>query len=140
MVGGVVEEIFVKKGEMVTKGTPLLRLETRQALADLKLKEAQLEVTKTALGQSKASLLYAEHEYQLVSILKDKRGVTKEEIINRQDNVGIAQAALINAEASVKSAQAAVDEAQAVLDFYTIKAPIDCQILQIQKPPPEVVV
>ncbi len=137
MVGAVVEKVLVKKGDMVTKGTPLLTLDGRQVIADLKVKEAQLEVAQTALEQQKASLLYAQHEHELVTALEDKRGVTKEEIINRKDNVTIAQKAVENAEASVKAAQAQVEEARTIVDFYTVKAPIDCKILQINVRPGE---
>jgi len=137
MVGALVEKVLVKKGDMVKKGTPLIILDSRQALADLILKEAQLEVAKTAVEQSKASFLYAQHEHDLITALKDKRGVTKEEIINREDNVTVAQKAVENAEASVKAAEAQVAEAKAVLDFYTITAPIDGEIMQINVHPGE---
>ena len=49
----------------------------------------------------------------------------------------IAKAAVANAEASIKAARAAVDEAEAIVNFYTVKAPIDCQIMQINVHPGE---
>jgi len=137
MVGGTADKILVKKGDIVSKDQPLFTLDSRQAAADLQVKIEMLKVAKAALEQAKASLTYAQHELDLVSNVKDKRGLTKEEIINRQDNVVIAQKAVENAQASVNSAQAQVNESQVVLDYYTIKAPIDCQVLQINIHPGE---
>jgi HlyD family secretion protein len=136
-VGAVVTAILVKKGQIVKKGTPLFTLDSRLVVADLKLKETQLEVAKTTLEQSKASLKLAEDELALVTALTDKRGVTKEEIITRQDNVIIAQKAVENAEASVVAAQAAVEEARVLVEFYTVRAPIDCEVMQINTHPGE---
>lgn len=131
MVGAVVEKILVKKGDIVSKGTPLFTLDSRQVTADLQSKIALREASKATLEQSKASLKFAQDELDLVTQLSDKRGVTKEEVITRQDNLLIAQKAVKTAEANVDAAQAQVNEAQAILDFYTIAAPIDCEIMQI---------
>ena len=35
MVGAVVEQVHVKKGDIVSKGTPLITLDSRQVMADL---------------------------------------------------------------------------------------------------------
>lgn len=139
MVSATVDQILVKKGEIVPKGTPLFTLDSRQVIAALDLAKAQLEVAQVTVEHAKATLKYAQDDFNLVTILDDKRGVTKEEIINRQDNVIIAQAALKGAEASAVAAQATVNEAQAVLAFYTVTAPIDCEIMQINIHPGEFV-
>jgi multidrug efflux pump subunit AcrA (membrane-fusion protein) len=137
MVSATVDTILVRKGDIVPQGQPLFTLTSDQAEADLKTKRALLDVAKTALEQAKASLKYALDELNLVNQLEDKRGVTKEELINRQDNVLIAQKGVENAEAGVKSAQTQVDESQVILNFYTVKAPIDCEIMQINIRPGE---
>jgi HlyD family secretion protein len=137
MVSATVDNILVDKGEVVPKGQPLFTLDSRQAKADLQTKIAALVVSKAALEQTKASLNYAQHALDLVNQVADKRGVTKQELINRQDNVLIAQKGVENAQAAVESAKTQVDEAQVLLDFYTVKAPIDCKIMQINIHPGE---
>ncbi|MBY0293604.1 MAG: biotin/lipoyl-binding protein [Alphaproteobacteria bacterium] len=139
MVSATVDQILVKKGQIVSKGTPVFTLDSRQVIAALDLAKAQLEVAQATVEQAKATLKYAQDDLNLVTILDDKRGVTKEEIINRQDNVIIAQAALKSAEASVVAARATVNETQTVLAFYTVTAPIDCEIMQINIHPGEFV-
>lgn len=123
MVGAVVEKVLVKKGDIVPQGTVLFTLDSRQAVADLKAKIAQCE-------QAKATLKKAQDEWNLVNALTDKRGVTKDELVTRQDNVIVAQK-------GVEVAQAQVETAQTIVDFYTVKAPIDCEIMQINIHPGE---
>ena len=137
MVSAVVEKILVKKGALVSKGTPLFTLDNRQAVADLELRIAQWKASKTALEQAKASLKLAEDEFNLVNALTDKRGVTKDELVTRQDNVVIAKAGVDNAVAQVKAAEAQAHEAQVLVNFYTVYAPIDCEIMQINVHPGE---
>jgi len=137
LIPGTVDNVLVVVGDVVKKGAPLFTLDSRQAKADLKVKKSQLAAAKTALEQAGASLLYAQHALALVSTLQDKRGVTKEELINRQDNVRIAQKALENAQANVTVAQANVDESKTTLSLYTIRAPLDCQLMQVNVHPGE---
>jgi len=139
MVSAVVIQVLVKKGDIVPKGTVLFTLDSRQAEADVKLREAQVEAARTALEQTKASLKFAEDEFNLVNHLEDKRGVTKDELVTRQDNVIIAQTAVVNAQANIDAAIAQLNETQAVLEFYTVRAPIDCEIMQINVHPGEFV-
>jgi multidrug efflux pump subunit AcrA (membrane-fusion protein) len=137
MVSAVIDQILVKKGDIVKRGTPLFKQDSRQAVADLEVKKAQAAAALYALDQALSSLKLAEDELQLVTVLEDKRGVTKEEIITRQDNVVIAKAAVETAGANLKAAEAQVAEAQILVDFYTTHAPIDCEIMQINIHPGE---
>jgi HlyD family secretion protein len=123
MVAAVVEKVWVKKGELVLQGTVLFTLNSQQAAADLDVKKAQLE-------QAKATLKLAQDEWDLVNHLTDKRGVTRDELVTRQDNTIVAQK-------GVETAQEQVKEAQVLFDFYTVRAPIDCEIMQINIHPGE---
>jgi HlyD family secretion protein len=136
-VSGTVVKIFVEKGDLVSKGQPLFTLDTRQAEATLKTRLAQLKTALTTYEQMKASLKLAQDLLNLVAQVVDKRGVSKEDLTTRQDNVVIAQKNLDNAKASVAAAQALVNEAQVNLNLYTTKAPIDGEIIQINIHPGE---
>lgn len=136
-VSGTVVEIFVEKGDFVSKDQPLFTLDTRQAEATLQTRLAQLETSKKAFEQAQASLKRAQDLLSLITQVTDKRGVSKEELITRQDNVAIAQKNVANAKSSVAAAQALVHEAQVNLDLYMIKAPIDGEIMQINIHPGE---
>ncbi|MBY0292554.1 MAG: efflux RND transporter periplasmic adaptor subunit [Alphaproteobacteria bacterium] len=137
MVGSTVNQVFVKKGQAVLKGQPLFNLNAQQAAADLIAKKTIVKVAITALGQAEAALKFAEDELSLVNQLKDKRGVTKEEIITRQNNALSAQKGVENARANIIATEAQVAESKVILDSYTITAPIDGEIIQINIHPGE---
>lgn len=137
MVGALVTKILVKKGDIVPKGTPLLRLDSSQAEAELDLRIAQAVAAQTAVVQAEATLKLAQDEWNLIAVLADKRGVTRDEIVTRENNVLIAKAGVENAKAQLKAANAQVKESHVILGYYTIYAPIDCEILQINIHPGE---
>lgn len=136
-VGGIVDKILVKKGDVVSKGTPIFTLLARQIKADLNLRLAQVEAAKVEVEKEEVTLAYAQQELDLVTQLADRRGIKKEEFISRQSSVLISQATLKYAQVSLKVAQAQAIEAQEILNLYTIRAPIDCEIMQINIHPGE---
>ena len=130
-VGSTVNQVFVKRGQAVLKGQPLFNLNAQPTAADLKAKQMIVKVAQTGLKQAEIALKFAEDELNLVEQLKDKRGVTKEEIITRQNNLLSAQIGVENAQANIWAAEAQVVESKLTLDSYTIKAPIDGEVIQI---------
>ena len=140
LVGGTVVKILPKKGQIVSKGTPLVQLDDRQPMAELITAKAQVYTAQVALKRSEATLKLAEDLLALVENVVDKRGISKEELLSRRDSAAIAKKTVAEAEANLKVAMAQEESAQTTLDFYTIKAPIDCEIMQINAHPGEYVV
>lgn len=134
-VSGTVDKVFVVVGDLVKKDGPLFTLDSKQVVADLKTKIAAFEAAKTTIVQAEASLKSAQDQLDLVDNVKDKRAISKQDLVMRQNNVLIAKAALENAKAMVLSAKSQVDDTQETLDLYTIRAPLDCEILQINVRP-----
>ena len=137
LVGATVNQVFVKRGQSVLKGQPLFNLNAQQAAADLKAKQMIVKVAQTGLRQAEVALKFAEDEMNIVNQLKDKRGVTKEEIITRQNNFLSAQIGVENAQANILAAEAQAVESKIILDSYTIPAPIDGEVIQINIRPGE---
>ena len=48
---GVVDKVFVKEGECVQAGAPLFELDTRQVMADVRVKESMLAVARAQLAK-----------------------------------------------------------------------------------------
>jgi len=140
LVGGTVVKIFVKKGQIVPKGTPLIHLDDRQPMAELITAKANVYTAQKTLQKAQADLKLSEDLLALVENVQDKRGISKEELITRQDGVVIAKKAVAEAQGNLKTALAQEGQAQTQLDFYTIKAPIDCEIMQINTHPGEYIV
>ncbi|MBM3633429.1 MAG: biotin/lipoyl-binding protein [Alphaproteobacteria bacterium] len=137
LVGGVVDKIFVDVGAQVKAGTPLFSLDNRQAQDDIVTQKATVNKAKATLKQIEASLKDAKDKYDLAQNLKDRRAMSQDDYLARQNAYLIAQNASLAAQADLSIAEASLKRSQTNLDILTIKAPIDCEILQINIHPGE---
>src|SRR5215471_14782871 len=122
---GVVEWIGVKKGDPVSKGEVLARLDDREYKAKLVhaegvLASAKVAVEKTELAYKRAHSLAASH-------------------VGTQESEDDARLELENSRASLQQAQGSRDEAQAYLDWCTIRSPIDGVVVERLVNPDELV-
>jgi RND family efflux transporter MFP subunit len=122
---GVVEWIGVKKGDPVSKGEVLARLDEREYKAKLVqaegvLASAKVAVEKTELAYKRAHALTANK-------------------VGTQESEDDARLELENARASLQQAQGSRDEAQAYLDWCTIRSPIDGVVVEKLVNPDELV-
>jgi RND family efflux transporter MFP subunit len=122
---GVVEWIGVKKGDPVTKGEVLARLDDREYKAKLLQAEGVLASARVAV--EKAELAY-------------KRAHTLTEgHVATQESEDAARLELDSARASLQQAQGSRDEAQTYLDWCTIRSPIDGVVVEKLVNPDELV-
>lgn len=135
-IGGQVAEIMVTKGDTVSAGDPLVRLDSfalenavSQAEAGLAAAKAaqeaavaQLAVAESGVQRAQSGITSAEAQLALV-----KAGATEEELAAAEKNLAAAEAAIVAAagdrdatvrvsDASIQSAQARVAAAQAEVD------------------------
>lgn len=130
-LSGIVDEIMVNQGDLVKKDAPLFSLDKRQAEADLAIKKAAVDLAKTACDQAQSVLKSKKHLYDLVKNLANKKAISREEIITRQDNFSIAQADFKNAQAALRNAEAELFSSKTNLNLLTVRAPSDGQVLQV---------
>lgn len=110
-VDGQIAEIRFREGDDVTAGQVLFVLDTRQA-------EAQLHQYEAALGRDVA---------QLSALTRDRQ--RKEELVRR----GVSSVAALDAassadeslQAQIRADKAAVEAQKVILDYSTIRAPLD---------------
>jgi len=86
-IGGRVEDILVSEGDGVVQGNSLIRLSTRELENAVEIAKAIREMTVAELDRAKA-------------------GPRLEEIRSAEENVSMAEAALVGARASLRQAQA----------------------------------
>jgi HlyD family secretion protein len=110
-------KVFVREGDFVQKGSPLLELDTRALYAQKALAEKQLEV-------SRASSANFTKQFSLYERLSDKAAVSEQEYFQ-------AYYAMVEAQAQVEVSQAALEQVEVDIERATICAPIDGQILQV---------
>ena len=117
-VPGIVIEVFVKEDEKVAKGDPLFRLDDRQLLAELGIRQASLEAAQAQLDQlnkeprqeripvSKAQVTEAEanlaeqrDQFERVQELFNRRVASEQELVTRRTAFRAAEAKLARARA-----------------------------------------
>lgn len=103
LTAGVIEEIFVKVGDRVTKGQPLFK--TRPIDYELRLNEAlsALEIAKAEASNTKATL----NRY---STLSDSRAVAQVELDRVKKQASIAKAEVALRETQIRSATQALED------------------------------
>ncbi|MGE3309849.1 MAG: efflux RND transporter periplasmic adaptor subunit [Limisphaerales bacterium] len=145
-LAGVVEEIWVKAGQEVKEGEPLLKLDTRaleasraERRAEVAAREAGVEVAKARVAKARAGLADVRRTLQFAESVSDPRSISAEELTRRRSAVEIAEAELGAAEADLSAAGAGVVAGRASLksietdlERSVIHSPIDGQILQLR--------
>ena len=113
-VGGVIEEVTFREGDLVREGDPLFRIDPRPY--------------RVQLDQAQAALLRSEEQLELAeSRLGRARTLAKKSVVSR-DALDAAEAEYATIAADVEAARAAVAAAELNLDFTEIRAPISGRI------------
>jgi RND family efflux transporter MFP subunit len=114
-MGPVVRD-YVKIGDRVAKGQPLLEIEERMS-------SGQLAQAKGALAQATAGLAVAERNYRRFQSLYEKKACSELES-------DMAKMQYEQAKGAVEQAQGAVDAAGSVADESIIRAPFDAVVVE----------
>ena len=122
---GVVKWIGVKKGDTVTNGQVIVRLDDAEYLA-------RVHQAEGALAAAKAGVAKAELFYQRIQKLSENS-------IESKQTLDDARLQLDSARASVASSAGELELAQTYLDWCTIRSPIDGVILEKLVQPNELV-
>jgi hypothetical protein len=112
-----IAQIFVKEGDFVQKGDPLLQLDTRSFLAQKELAQRQLEASIVNYENYKKQFSFYER-------LNDRAAVSEQQYFQ-------AYYACQEAHAQVLVSQASLKQVETDLERAVICAPVDGQILQV---------
>lgn len=144
-IAGYVAEIYVKSNQIVKKGDPLVRLDSRQyqaqldqaqavidarqadlakATADMQQEQAEIEQAQAQVQIARVNLRHAREEYERYAPLDASGAATSEKFAELRNNKDQAEANLTAAQAAVKSAQShlAANSAQLLQAQAQIKA------------------
>ncbi|WP_243361012.1 efflux RND transporter periplasmic adaptor subunit [Fundidesulfovibrio terrae] len=136
-VGGVVAHVYVEAGDTVQAGQALFDIDGREALSEREVKRASLLKAKAALEEAKASLKDYQTQFAIVRDVKDRRAVSVDEVEKRRNAEALAKAKLESAKAAVTASQAELAAAETTVDRLTVRAPIACEVLQVNVRPGE---
>lgn len=150
-VDGYVQEIFVKAGDRVEAGAPILRIDPakqqaafQQSVAVVASSQADFESAKATLAQLQAakestlsSLDFNQKEYKRYSDLVSQGAIAKQKLDEVSNSLRNANAELGKIDAQISAQQASINSAatrieasragavqqEVQLDFYTVTAP-----------------
>src|ERR1700722_14253247 len=144
------------QADLITKQEALLSSQAKLKRMQLMPRPEDIPPAQAAVDLAKAELEDAKTQYDLYLQVSDKGAIVQDDLNKRRYAVdqararlGQAQATLDElkagawkediqvAEADVSSAQAAVDADQIMLSRFTVKSPIDGQLLQVKVHPGE---
>jgi RND family efflux transporter MFP subunit len=105
---GRVEKVFVRTGEAVKAGEPLIQFDRGESFSSVSMANAQLRQRDSELARTRARAQAA--DAQLSRLRAGERWLSKQEIDNAQAEVRVAQAELQAAQASVGLSRIALDQ------------------------------
>lgn len=130
-VAGVVHEIFVKEGEYVRSGQPMVRMDDRVASANLNAAEvAAAQAGPVELAR--AELAAAENTLRRLESVTDLRAVAAQEVEFARAAVEKARANLNTAEGNLRLAQEKVTIERERINQLSLNAPFDGVVHRIK--------
>lgn len=130
-VPGVVASVFVKPGDQVGDGQPLLQIDSRDAKAALNEAIARAAAARESVSAAQVAVRIAQNQYALYTAIDDARAVSQQEVITRRDAVANARAQLGVAQAQVRQAEAQVAQARVEVERHVVRAPAAMEVLQV---------
>lgn len=134
---GLVQTVFVKVGDKVNQGDPLFQIDDRETKAERLLKEAYLIKARSGVEQAKASLEDARSQYALVRNATNSRAVSVDDVQKRRNAKLVAAAQLEGARAAVTVAEADLKSTLVTIDRLSVRAPMVCEVMQVNIRPGE---
>jgi RND family efflux transporter MFP subunit len=110
-IDGQITQIFVKSGDRVRRGAPLLQIDPRRQQAAVSSQEAELAARE-------AAVTFARQQAQRSAELLAAGAISRQELEQ-------AETALRTADANLKALQAQLQQQQVQLRYYTVTAPTD---------------
>jgi HlyD family secretion protein len=127
---GIVSEVLVQEGDLVTKGQVLARQEDAEPRLAAASAEAELAQIRAQIEVAQVQLSSAGREYERMKGLAASNFVAAQKLDQAHDAVRQAQANLDAQRAAVAAGQARLDQARYELELTIIRAPADGRIVR----------
>lgn len=135
---GIIKDIHVQVGQHVKRGEPLFSLESEVIENTLKMNKLSYKQNKNEIIIQKKQLHYLKNQLARLKSL-DKRAISQAELQDKMHEVKMTTARLIQAEYALKIAKTNLKNTQLMLSQFTLRAPKDGIVLQINAHPNEYV-
>jgi membrane fusion protein (multidrug efflux system) len=122
---GVVTEIYVTEWVRVKKGTPLAKLDTREADNVIRKMQANLEAARAVLLEAEAAGGRAEREYERSRKLKEAGLITQQNLEDAETGRSAAQARVSAARAQITAADEDLRQTETRLAKAVLRSPLE---------------
>ncbi len=127
---GRIVEVLVNNGAAVTKGQPLVRIQTAESRPQLDQARSQLTVAQAQVREAEAVLSDLLRQLGRTTTLAERGLVSRQEVDTQQSQVDAGRATVQRAQAQVKAASAVVAGRSAVQRQSMVRAPISGRVGQ----------
>jgi HlyD family secretion protein len=128
--GGVVREVYVQEGDIVTAGQILARQEDDEPRLALQTAEADLAAAQAQLRQIEVDIRTAQREYERLERLVATNFVAGQRLDQARDAIASAQARMASQQAAVQTARARRDQAAFNVELTVIRSPANGRIVR----------
>ncbi|KPF78899.1 hemolysin secretion protein D [Brevundimonas sp. AAP58] len=128
--GGVVREVYVQEGDIVTAGQILARQEDDEPRLALQTAQADLNAAEAQLRLIQVDIRTAQREHDRLQQLVATNFVAAQRMDQARDAIATAQARLASQQAAVQTARARRDQAAYNVELTVIRAPADGRIVR----------
>lgn len=131
---GFVQKVFVKVGQKVKKGDPLVQLDGEEAQGRLSNAFGQIEVAKAALMIQQAEAKGVRREYDRLKAVVDsaRNVISAGDLEQKMTALEVAEARVAKAQAELKLAEQQAQQAKSEVDLLTIRAPRDGTVSRLR--------
>lgn len=127
---GVVEEVLVQEGDIVTKGQVLARQEDEDTLLAVNSARAAVAQAQSAQALTEVNIRTAKREYDRLAKLAPDNFVAQQKLDEAKDSIAGAEATLEAQHAAVDTARAQLAQAVYNEDLTIVRAPMDGKIIR----------
>lgn len=127
---GVIQDVLVQEGDVVTRGQVLARLEDDQPRLASERASAEVRQARASLALLQVQLAAAQRELRRMEALAPSNFVAAQKLDQTRDAVREAEARILAQQAMVATAQARYGEAQYDQETSVIRAPADGRIVR----------
>jgi len=127
---GIVAEVYVQEGDMVTKGQVLAKQEDRDSVLAVNSSRAAVAQAESQLALTTVTIATAQREYDRLAKLAPSNFVAQQKLDQARDAIATAQATLGTQQAGIATARAQLAQAQYNLELTTVRAPMDGKIIR----------
>jgi len=129
--GGLITDVFVKVGDRVQAGAPLLQLDDRDLRAQLRVREAALPPAVARVQEQRDRVEDLEVQYQRLQAVQDRRAVSEDDVKRTWYGLQVNKRVLVRNQADLEQAMAQRDETKRLIERLTVRAPRAGTVLQV---------